>query len=107
MSENGTRVRSVHVLVHGTVQGVGFRYHCAYTAQDLGVVGQVRNLPDGDVEVMAQGEPGAVARLISWLRHGHRWAVSAQGHRHRPARRLPGEPPVRDHWMRGACHECR
>ena len=28
MSENGTRVRSVHVLVHGTVQGVGFRYHC-------------------------------------------------------------------------------
>ena len=74
MSENGTRVRSVHVLVHGTVQGVGFRYHCAYTAQDLGVVGQVRNLPDGDVEVMAQGEPGAVARLISWLRHGPRWA---------------------------------
>ena len=74
MSENGTRVRSVHVLVHGTVQGVGFRYHCAYTAQDLGVVGQVRNLPDGDVEVMAQCEPGAVARLISWLRHGPRWA---------------------------------
>ena len=74
MSENGTRVRSVHVLVHGTVQGVGFRYHCAYTAQDLGVVGQVRNLPDGDVEVMAQGEPGAVARLISWLRRGPRWA---------------------------------
>ena len=74
MSENGTRVRSVHVLVHGTVQGVGFRYHCAYTAQDLGVVGQVRNLPDGDVEVMAQGEPGAVARLISWLARGPRWA---------------------------------
>ena len=74
MSENGTRVRSVHVLVHGTVQGVGFRYHCAYTAQDLGVVGQVRNLPDGDVEVMAQGESDAVARLISWLRRGPRWA---------------------------------
>ena len=74
MSENGTRVRSVHVLVHGTVQGVGFRYHCAYTAQDLGVVGQVRNLPDGDVEVMAQGEADVVARLISWLKRGPRWA---------------------------------
>ena len=74
MSEAGTRVRTVHVLVQGTVQGVGFRYHCAHTAQELGVVGQVRNLPDGDVEVMAQGEPDAVARLISWLARGPRWA---------------------------------
>lgn len=74
MNDVGTKVRTVHVLVHGTVQGVGFRYHCAYTAQELGVVGQVRNLPDGDVEVLAQGEPGAVTRLISWLRQGPRWA---------------------------------
>ena len=58
-------MRTVHVLVQGTVQGVGFRYHCAYTAQELGVVGQVRNLPDGDVEVTAQGEPEAVGRLIA------------------------------------------
>ena len=67
-------MRTVHVLVQGTVQGVGFRYHCAYTAQELGVVGQVRNLPDGDVEVTAQGEPEAVGRLIAWLRHGPQWA---------------------------------
>ncbi|MEA1303767.1 acylphosphatase [Actinomyces oris] len=77
MSDAGlsaSTVRTVHVLVQGTVQGVGFRYHCAYTAQELGVVGRVRNLPDGDVEVMAQGEPEAVGRLIAWLRHGPRWA---------------------------------
>ena len=74
MSDASASVRTVHVLVHGTVQGVGFRYHCAYTAQELGVVGQVRNLPDGDVEVMAQGEADAVARLISWLKRGPRWA---------------------------------
>ena len=74
MSDASASVRTVHVLVHGTVQGVGFRYHCAYTAQELGVVGQVRNLPDGDVEVMAQGEADAVARLISWLKRGQRWA---------------------------------
>ena len=71
---SASTVRTVHVLVQGTVQGVGFRYHCAYTAQELGVVGQVRNLPDGDVEVMAQGESEAVARLISWLERGPRWA---------------------------------
>ena len=71
---SASTVRTVHVLVQGTVQGVGFRYHCAYTAQELGVVGQVRNLPDGDVEVMAQGESDAVARLISWLKRGPRWA---------------------------------
>ena len=77
MSDAGTSassLRTVHVLVEGTVQGVGFRYHCAHTAQELGVVGQVRNLPDGDVEVMAQGESEAVARLISWLERGPRWA---------------------------------
>ena len=77
MSDAGTSassLRTVHVLVEGTVQGVGFRYHCAHTAQELGVVGRVRNLPDGDVEVMAQGESDAVARLISWLRRGPRWA---------------------------------
>ena len=71
---SASTVRTVHVLVQGTGQGGGFRYHCAYTAQELGVVGQVRNLPDGDVEVMAQGESDAVARLISWLRRGPRWA---------------------------------
>ena len=74
MIDASASVRTVHVLVDGTVQGVGFRYHCAYTAQELGVVGQVRNLPDGDVEVMAQGEADAVARLISWLKRGPRWA---------------------------------
>ena len=74
MSDASASVRTVHVLVHGTVQGVGFRYHCAYTAQELGVVGQVRNLPDGDVEVMDQGEADVVARLISWLKRGPRWA---------------------------------
>ena len=74
MSDASASVRTVHVLVHGTVQGVGFSYHCAYTAKELGVVGQVRNLPAGDVEVMAQGEADAVARLISWLKRGPRWA---------------------------------
>ena len=72
-------MRTVYVLVQGTVQGVGFRYHCAYTAQELGVMGRVHNLPDGDVEVITQGEPEAVGRLIAWLRHGPRCFRRAAG----------------------------
>ncbi|AYD90167.1 acylphosphatase [Actinomyces lilanjuaniae] len=66
--------RTIHALVTGVVQGVGFRYHCAAEAQQLGLVGQVRNLPDGDVEVMAQGPADDVARLVAWLYKGPRWA---------------------------------
>ena len=35
---SASTVRTVHVLVQGTVQGVGFRYHCAYTAQELSLI---------------------------------------------------------------------
>lgn len=43
----------------------------------LGLVGEVRNLDDGDVEVLAQGPADDVARLIAWLYHGPRWASVA------------------------------
>ncbi|MCU4183203.1 acylphosphatase [Acidiferrimicrobium sp. IK] len=63
-----------HVLVSGRVQGVGFRAACARVAGRLGVAGLVRNLPDGRVEVVAAGEPAAVAALIDWCRAGPSWA---------------------------------
>ena len=43
----------------------------------LGLVGEVRNLDDGDVEVLAQGPADDVSRLIAWLYHGPRWASVA------------------------------
>ena len=58
------------VLVAGLVQGVGFRYSTVRAAERLGVAGWARNLPDGRVEVHAQGEPAAVAALVDWLRLG-------------------------------------
>lgn len=56
--------------MHGVVQGVGFRYLARAEAERLGVVGFVRNLPDGSVEAEVEGEPDAVGRMLDWLRDG-------------------------------------
>jgi acylphosphatase len=49
--------------IHGRVQGVGFRWWARSLALRLGVVGSVRNLPDGTVELTAGGEAAAMVRL--------------------------------------------
>jgi len=62
--------RAVHLMIHGRVQGVGFRYHCRRQAQLGGITGWVCNLESGEVEVVAEGEDGAVRRLIEWCGPG-------------------------------------
>ena len=57
-------------VVGGRVQGVGFRWFVARRAQSLGVIGWVRNLPDGRVEVSACGEALVLDRLEDVLRSG-------------------------------------
>ena len=52
------------------VQGVGFRFSTVRQARRLGLSGYVRNLPDGSVEVVAEGEEQMLERLASWLSHG-------------------------------------
>ncbi|HWE89582.1 MAG TPA: acylphosphatase [Pseudonocardiaceae bacterium] len=56
--------------VHGTVQGVGFRWWTRCRALDFGLVGTARNLPDGRVEVVAEGPRPACAQLLAALRSG-------------------------------------
>ncbi|MBI4567401.1 MAG: acylphosphatase [Planctomycetes bacterium] len=56
--------------VIGRVQGVAFRASTLDVALDLSLSGFVRNLPDGSVEVIAQGPPPALARLEQFLRRG-------------------------------------
>ena len=55
------------LYVRGDVQGVGFRFWTRAQARGLGLVGHARNLPDGRVEVVVQGDGGAVDRLIALL----------------------------------------
>nr|WP_259559535.1 acylphosphatase [Brachybacterium sillae] len=58
------------VVVHGRVQGVGFRAATAAQARPLPLGGTVRNLLDGTVEVDVQGETAAVEQLLEWLHRG-------------------------------------
>ena len=57
-------------LVFGTVQGVFFRQSTRVEAKKLGIHGSARNLPDGSVEVLAQGTAAAVEELRVWLHRG-------------------------------------
>lgn len=65
----------VRLIVHGSVQGVGFRFAACEAASACSVTGWVRNLPDGSVEIVAGGSPGAVARMTSWAQRGPRHAT--------------------------------
>ena len=52
------------VLFSGTVQGVGFRYTTRRLAGGFAITGQVRNLPDGRVELVAEGTPTELQALL-------------------------------------------
>ncbi len=58
------------MLITGLVQGVFFRREISYLARQLGIKGWTRNLPDGRVEVVAEGEKDALDRLIQFCRIG-------------------------------------
>jgi acylphosphatase len=58
------------VFVSGRVQGVWFRGSCARQAAGAGVSGWARNLPDGRVEAVFEGERAAVEALLSWCHQG-------------------------------------
>ena len=60
------------VVVHGFVQGVGFRFAVERAAQLRGVAGWVRNLPDGTVEAVFEGGGDDVEALVGFCRHGPR-----------------------------------
>lgn len=62
--------QELHILITGHVQGVSYRANAAAMATRLGLAGWVRNLADGRVEVLAQGEEKALKSLLGWAHHG-------------------------------------
>ena len=57
-------------VVRGRVQGVGYRFFAMRAARELGVNGWVRNLSDGSVETLAEGDDAAMEQYLSRLRSG-------------------------------------
>jgi|688.fasta_scaffold11810_2 acylphosphatase len=55
----------LHAIFYGNVQGIGFRYTVTDLARELGVVGTVKNLPNGNVEMCAQGPKAKLEKLCA------------------------------------------
>lgn len=60
------------IIIEGRVQGVGYRYFVLAEAKRMGLLGTVRNLYDGNVEVVAQGDDEALERFKAALKEGPR-----------------------------------
>lgn len=60
----------MRLRVSGRVQAVNFRYYAREEARRRGVTGWIRNREDGDVELVAEGAPDALARFVEWCRRG-------------------------------------
>lgn len=69
-TEQQVHVQELHALIHGRVQGVGFRYFAIEKGLSLSLRGYARNLDDGSVEVLAQGPRPALEHLLALLWRG-------------------------------------
>jgi len=58
------------IIIRGMVQGVGYRFFCRREADALGINGYVKNLINGDVEVVAEGEEDTVGHFMNQLKNG-------------------------------------
>lgn len=67
-------VLELHAIVRGRVQGVGFRATVQHHAKSLGLVGTVKNLPDGSVELYAQGEDVTLESLLTRIQEDNGFA---------------------------------
>lgn len=62
--------KRVYIKVYGVVQGVGFRASTLRQARKLGLTGYVKNLPTGEVEIVAEGDLEKIKALLEWAKEG-------------------------------------
>lgn len=60
----------IHIIISGDVQGVGFRQFVKYHANKLGIKGWVKNLYNGDVEIMLAGSPENLEKIMEIVKKG-------------------------------------
>lgn len=63
-------MKQIHVIVRGRVQGVFYRNHVRNSAENLGITGTVKNLSDGTVEIVAQGEKEPLEEFLKKCKKG-------------------------------------
>ncbi len=66
--------RQIVAFSKGRVQGVGYRAFCADEATLLGVTGYAKNLADGRVEVVGEGDESSLRQFVERMREGPRWS---------------------------------
>lgn len=64
-----------HVIISGMVQGVFFRSHAVHQAVSLGLTGWVKNLDDGSVEAVFEGDKVQVETMVKWCHKGPSMAI--------------------------------
>jgi len=74
MTIQTTPKKTLHLVIHGRVQGVYFRDSMRREAQRLGVAGWVRNRSEGSVEAAVQGESADVDAIVRWAHRGPEYA---------------------------------
>ena len=68
---------TVHLLIHGKVQGVFFRASAKDVADEIGIKGWVKNTEEGDVEIKASGSHDQLQKFIEWCKLGPKRAIVA------------------------------
>lgn len=67
-------MKTLKITVKGLVQGVGFRYFCYREAELRGIKGYAKNLINGNVEIVAEGEEGMINEFIKTVKSGPRYS---------------------------------
>lgn len=66
--------KQTEIIARGLVQGVTYRYNTQKKAEELGLIGWVRNEQDGTVKIIVQGEEEDLQKLIDWCKNGPEFA---------------------------------